>query len=134
MVKNTIFLQPGNRARLFLVAHGDNLERGIESRPSRLDQIASFIYHNARRRPKSERWILRTGRVSQAKVARAMGVHPSTLGRVLAGQTSPYTEDFTNGLMQLGGYESRLDLEAQLEDFRPVPHGAFRKYPKKNTK
>ncbi len=90
----------------------------------RRSSVLDFVYWTARRRSRGKFLLGKDRRLNQAAVARAMGIAPSTLSRVIDGRASPGVK-FVEGLKAFSLVESDADLWDQIEHSPPAPAGAF---------
>ena len=86
------------------------------------DQVLNFIYWESYRR---RRRFLINGRVNVEAVAEAIGVHPSTFGRLIVGTITTVSTHFYDGLLAFSGIPTKSELMTAIEDAKPRPSGAY---------
>lgn len=88
------------------------------------DKILDFIYAEARRH--RSKFLTADGRrVNVEAVSDAIGVHKSTLGRVVHGDTKRVSSRIIEGLMAWSGIESPTAFWDSVEHTSRRPSGAF---------
>jgi len=89
----------------------------------RRSNALKWLYWTARRLGR-HKYIMGTERLNQRAVALAMGIHPTTLGRVIRGEL-PFSAEFQEGMLRFSGRDSLADLWDEADHLPPVPAGAF---------